>query len=411
MRRSQKIKAGLFFTGLFLALFSASAQNSFKYAAAIPKTDSAGFYKISLQPAFVAKSNGDLSDVRLINQKGYFVPYITADNLPLHANEKFVVFPRVAEALKTDTGTSYVIENSENLPVNMLWVKLRNTAVKRTVNLSGSDDLQRWFAIEEDVPLQQAGLNSGGAYLQSLSFPASNYRYLKLLVNDKNKTPLKFLEAGIYTEQSVSKSYYQVPDVRVSQRDSNKVTYIDISLKDNYLVNKIDFNITAPKYYKRDVAVYQVDKQNRTLVSNAELLSGKINRLLFAAKGNELELQIDNGDNLPLSIKNVAVFQADQFIVTYLDAGQSYQLLTGDKKATAPDYDLKFFIDSIHQQIPEISHAPVIKNMAYQIRNTVIKKDNGLIIWIWISIIVALLLLSLLTWKMVTEVNNKTGKA
>jgi len=409
MRRSQKIKAGLFFTGLFCVLFSASAQNSFKYAAAVPKIDSAGFYKISLQPDLIAKSNADLSDIRLINQKGYFVPYITADNLPQPTNEKFVVFPHVPAASKTDTGTSYIIENRENLPINMLWVKLRNTAVKRTVNLSGSDDLQRWFAIDEDVPLQQAGLNSGGAYLQSLSFPASNYRYLKLLVNYKNKTPLKFLQAGIYTEQSVSKSYFKVPGVRVSKRDSDKVTYIDIKLNDNYLVNKVDFNITAPKYYKRDVGVYQVDKQNRTLVSNAELFSGKSNSLLFAAKGNELELQIDNGDNAPLSIKNVEVFQADQFIVTYLDAGQSYQLLTGDKKASAPDYDLKFFIDSIHQHIPEISHTPVMKNMAYQIHTTIVKKDKGVVIWI--SIIAALLLLSLLTWKMVTEVNNKTGKA
>ncbi len=405
MRRSQKIKAGLFVAGMFCVMFSASAQNSFKYAATIPKTDSAGFYKISLQPALVAKSNADLSDIRLITQKGYFVPYITADNLPQPANEKFMVFPRVAAASKTDTGTSYIIENRVSLPVNMLWVKLRNTAVKRTVNISGSDDLQRWFAIEEDVPLQQAGLNSGGAYLQSLSFPASNYRYLKLLVNDKNKAPLKFMEAGIYTEQSVSKSYFEVPDARVSQKDSNKVTYIDIWLNDNYLVNKIELNISAPKYYKRDVAVYQLDKQDRVLVSNAELFPGKSNSLLFAAKGNELELQIDNGDNLPLSLKNIKVFQADQFIVSYLDAGQSYKILTGDKKASAPDYDLKFFIDSIHQRIPEISHTAVIKNATYQIHNKIVNKDNGIIIWI--SIIAALLLLILLTWKMVTEVNNK----
>ncbi|MDR3695665.1 DUF3999 family protein [Mucilaginibacter sp.] len=409
MRRSQKIKAGIFFTGLFLALFSASAQNTFKYAAAIPKTDSAGFYKISLQPAFVAKSNPDFSDIRLIDQKGHFVPYITADNLPQPANEKFVVFPRLAVASKTDTGTSYIIENTASLPVSMLWVKLRNTAVKRTVNLSGSDDLKRWFAIEEDVPLQQAGLNSGGAYSQSLSFPASNYRYLKLLVNDKNKTPLKFMEAGIYTEQSVSKSYFPVPGVRVSQQDSNNVTYIRIRLNDKYLINRINLEITAPKYYKRDIAVYQIDGQQRSLVSNAEIYSGKSNSLLFAAKADELELQIDNGDNLPLIIKNVEVFQADQFIVTYLDAGQSYQLLTGDKKATAPDYDLKFFIDSIHQRIPEISPVAVVKNTAYQLHLPVVKKDNSMILWL--SIIAALLLLSLLTWKMVTEVNDKTGKA
>jgi len=408
MRRSQKIKAGLFLTGLFLELFAASAQNTFKYAAAIPKIDSAGFYKISLAPALIAKSNADFSDIRLIDQKGHFVPYITADNLPQPVNEKFIVFPPAIAALKTDTGTSFIVENTGNLPVNMLWVKLRNTAVKRSVSISGSDDGKRWFAIEEEVPLQDADLNSGGSYLQSLSFPASNYHYLKLLVNDKHKAPLKFLEAGIYTEQSVTKSYFLIPGVRVTQQDSNKVTYIYIRLNDKYLVNKINLEITAPKYYKRDIAVYQIDGQSRSLVSSAELYSGKSNNLLFAAKGDELELEVDNGDNLPLTVKNVAVFQADQFIVSYLDAGQSYQLLTGDAKATAPDYDLKFFIDSLHQRIPEMSTAAVLKNTAFQINATVVKKDNSLILWV--SIAAALLLLSLLTWKMVAEVNNKTGR-
>jgi hypothetical protein len=408
MRRSQKIKAGLLLGGVFLSLFSASAQNTFKYAAAIPKIDSAGFYKISLQPALIAKSNANFSDIRLIDQKGHFVPYITADNLPQPVNDKFIVFPPVSAALKADTGTSYIVENTANLPVNMLWVKLRNTAVKRSVSISGSDDGKRWFAIEEDVPLQDADLNSGGSYLQSLSFPASNYHYLKLLVNDKHKAPLKFLEAGIYTEQSVTRLSFQIPGARISQRDSDKITHFRIRLNDQYLVNKITLEIDAPKYYKRDISVYQIEGRNRSLVSNAELYSGKSNSLLLAAKGDELELQVDNGDNLPLTIKNVKIFQADQFIVSYLDAGQSYQLLTGDAKAIAPDYDLKFFIDSIHQRIPEISPAAVVKNTAYQIHIPLVKKDNRFILWI--AVVAALLLLTLLTWKMVTEVNNKTGR-
>jgi hypothetical protein len=44
----------------------------------------------------------------------------------------------------------------------------------------GSDDLQQWFAIQEDIPLQEAVQNSEGTYMQLLSFPASSYRYLKI---------------------------------------------------------------------------------------------------------------------------------------------------------------------------------------------------------------------------------------
>lgn len=404
MRLKRRNKTGLFFAGLFSIMSVASAQSNFKYAASIHKVDSSGFYKIGLQPQFIAKSNADLSDIRLIDQKGRFVPYVTADNLPQPENEKFIVFPQVFVALKNDTGTSFIIESKEKLPVNMLWIKLKNAAVKRTINLYGSDNLKRWFAIREDIPLEQAGPNNDGAYQQSLSFPASNYHYFKLLVNDKNKAPLNFLEAGIYAGQSVANLYFTIPAVQITTRNLKKTTIVTLKLNDNYLVNELNFEITAPKYYKRNVAIYQIDKQNRSLVSDAELTSGKSSALLFTSKTNTLELEIDNGDNLPLALKNIEVLQADQFIVSYLEAGQVYKLLTGDLKAIPPEYDLKFFTDSVRKHILEISHDKVEKNERYHIGTLAVKREYTL--EIWAAIIVALLLLSILTLKMAKEVNK-----
>jgi len=405
MRKKQKSKTGLYLLLFFGSIFSASAQKTFKYEAAIRKVDSTGFYKIGLAPEFVAKSNPGLSDIRLIDASGHFVPYITANNLPQPSQEKFVIFPEVSIKLKTDTGTTFVIENTENVPVNRLWLKLKNTAVTRTVNLSGSDDLNRWFAIKEDIPLEEAELNSDGTYLQSLSFPASNYHYLKLLVNDKNKVPVKFLQAGIYTGQSLAITYLPIPGATFVQKDSNKITYLTIRLNDRYLVNEIALTITAPKYFKRDVTVYKIDGQSRELVSDAELNSNQKNTLFINTKANALQLQINNGDNLPLSIKNVSLLQEDQFIVSYMEAGKTYKLLTGDNKVSAPDYDLKFFTDSIHGRLPEIGHEPVVKNSLYNIEPVKVKKEYTAVIWA--AIVVALLLLGFLTVKMIGEVGKK----
>ncbi|SHN31793.1 DUF3999 family protein [Mucilaginibacter sp. OK098] len=408
MRQSQKNKAGFLLTAFCAVVFCASAQKTFKYQAPLYKVDSGGFYKISLQPDFVAKSNEGLTDIRLMDQKGHFVPYITADNLPRTDNEKFIVFPEVTIKTQTDTGTTFIIESKETAPVNKLWLKLKSTAVKRTVNLSGSDDLQRWFAIEEDIPLQEAVLDNNGSYLQSISFPASNYHYLKLLVNDKNKAPVKFLQAGIYTEQSVANRYFPIPNTKFVKKDTNKVTYINIQLNDNYLVNQLDLNISGPKYYKRDVSVYQIDKQGKHLITNAELNSGKKGVLLITAKTNRLELQIENGDNLPLDIEGVTASQADQFITAYLESGQSYKILTGDKNAVAPVYDLKFFADSIHNYIPEVTHDQVTKNIVFETPGIKAPRHDYTIV-VWIAIVIALVLLTLLTLKMTKEVNKKNN--
>ncbi|MFI5136923.1 MAG: hypothetical protein ACHQIM_03790 [Sphingobacteriales bacterium] len=405
MRLSQKIKKGLLLIMVLGLIRSVSAQNTFKYAAPVHTVNTSGFYRIALHPDLVAKSNADLSDIRLIDQKSHFVPYLNANNLPQSPKEKFIVFPEVLVKSKADTSTAFVVESKVKAPVNMLWVKLKNTSVKRLVNLSGSDDLKQWFAIKEDIPLREGEINSDGTYLQSLSFPASDYHYLKLLVNDKNKAPVKFLEAGIYTEQSLANLYFPIRPGKIVRKDSNNVTFITMQLNDQYLINKVTLSVSAPKYYKRDVSIYKIDKQGYQSVGDTELNSNKDNSLFIAAKTDKLELQISNGDNLPLSIDSVKVAQAGQYIVSYLESGQSYWLLTGDVKASAPDYDLKFFTDSIHATIPEIGNDPLTKNAAYAIRPTQVKREYPGIIWA--AIIVVLALLSLLTWKMIGEVNNK----
>lgn len=389
-----------------IGLFAA-AQKRFKYRADLQKVDSGGFYKIELMPDLIAKCNQGLTDVRLMNGNGSFVPYINADNLPDIDNERFVVFPEVRSV--KDTGTVYIVENKGVSPVGKLWLKLKNTDVKRTINLSGSDDLQRWFAIKEGISLQEAYLNNDGSYLQSISFPASNYHYLKVLVNDKNKGAVKFLEAGIYTERSISNRYLSIPNVKFTRRDSNKTSYVTIHLGNDYLVNMLTLSIAGPKYYKRDVAVYAFDRQGKQLISNTELNSGKSNTLLLTVKAEKIELQIDNGDNLPLDIKEVKALQSEQFIVAYLEKGQPYKLLTGDENAVTPIYDLKFFVDSIHTQLSEISHGPLIKNAPVEVPR--IKKMQLLdhSIAIWLIILAALLMLLLLTIRMIREVERKKG--
>ncbi|PWK72495.1 uncharacterized protein DUF3999 [Mucilaginibacter oryzae] len=408
-RRLQKMNRLCFLLLVFCgSTLSASAQKNFKYKAPLQKIDSTGFYRIALQPALVAKAKANLSDIRVADARGNFVPYIQAGSLPQKSQKSFLVFPEIANHAAADTGTTFTIENKTGLALNRLWIRLQNTAVKRKVSLLGSDDLSQWFAIQEDIPLQEAVQNSEGTYLQSLFFPASNYRYLKILVNDKNKSPVRFLQAGVYTEYvSAAQAYTPVTPVKVVRADSNRATYVDIRLNDHYQVNRLHFNISAPKYYKRAVSVYQFVNSGKELISEAELSSVKTPDLLIAAKSNHLLIEISNGDNPPLSIGEVTAFQSDEYLISYLEAKQHYQLLAGDSLAVAPEYDLKFFTDSIKDNIPAIKHAAVVKNDAYKVKATEEKPDRTPLIWA--AIVAALGLLLFLTLKMTKEVKKKEG--
>lgn len=405
MRLSQKNSVWTVLAFLCLAIATADAQNNFKYRAYLKKVDSAGFYRISLQPGFIAKSNPRLSDIRLMDLRGNIVPYVTGTNLPQVERQKFLVFPPVSVKSPADTGTTFIIKNKGKYPLSGLWIKLNNTDVDRSVNISGSDDLKKWFAIEEGVPLQKANSSSDGTYFQFLSFPPTRYRYLKVLVNDKNKAPIEFLTAGIYTQQSTDVTYSPVPYQQIIKKDSNNVSYITIRLNDIYLVNQVKLKVSEPKYYKRDVSIYEIDKKEPSVIYTGELNSNRPGEIFLDAKANKLQLQITNGDNLPLKIADIKLLQADRYIVAYLEAGKPYELFTGDAKAEAPNYDLKFFTDSIHGKIPKISHDEVMKNVTYSISVKENKTDYSL--FIWLAIAVVLLVLSFLTYRMIMEVNTR----
>jgi hypothetical protein len=407
MKRSKKSKIGFLFVLFCFTAMAALAQDGFKYRAALPKVDSPGFYKISLQPTFVAKSEANLADLRLAGADGKFVAYVTAADVPIKSEQKFVVFPRVESSTQTDSGTTIIIENKSSEPLSRLWVKLKNTSVDRTMNISGGDDLKKWFAIEEGVALDQSGTSDKAEYFQELSFPASNYHYLKILVNDKKKTPVKFLEAGVYVSPSLKNVYQPISPVKITQTDSPKISYVTIQLTDKFQVNKIHLDIKGAKYYRRTISVYDAGKRIPELISEAEISSTASNDLYLSIKTNKIRFEIENGDNSPLIVTGATVYQTDQYIISYLEPGKQYYLLTGNAKTEAPNYDLKFFTDSLQSFIPAINHLEVSANPAYK-QTVATKAKTEYTPFIWGAIIIALILLSLLTWKMIGEVNNKS---
>src|SRR6185437_6419537 len=173
MKLNQRIKGAFLLTIFGIAISSAGAQDHFRYRASLKKVDSSGFYKIALQPSIVAISQAGLPDLRLVDSKGKYVAYINYSNIPVDKSQKFIAFPEIKPLTRTDTGTTIIIENKATSPISRLWLRLKNTAVVRTMNLAGSDDLKRWFAIEEGIPLEQSQTGNTGEYIQALTLPES----------------------------------------------------------------------------------------------------------------------------------------------------------------------------------------------------------------------------------------------
>ena len=399
-------KLFLFLLLTICAAFVASAQDTFGYKANIQSVNQPGFYKIHLSSLLLAKINKDLSDLRIMDEKKRFVPYIRLQNLP-SVKEDFISFPIVQTSENTDSITSVIIENEPGLLIRSLWLKLKNTAVSRKVDVLGSDDKHKWFAIDEEIPLRQATGSNTDSYLQSLSFPASSYKYFKINVNNKRKSPLKILQAGIYSTETSAPKFSLLPEPSVTRKDSSdKITYLYINLKDKFQVNKLVIPVSYPKYFRRTVLIFEIKGKDKLLLSETILDSDTKPEVIFSSKAKNLELQILNGDNPPLEMASLQAWQLNEYILAYLEPATPYQLLVGDKNAVQPDYDLKFFTDSALQHASEIKHSEVVRNPL--LKTTVVKKSGDYTIILWIAIAIVLGLLSFLTWRMITAVKSRS---
>ncbi len=383
----------------------ANAQlKDYRYKGDVQKIDSAGVYRVELSPALIAKSYDGSSDIRIADEKGKGVPFVLSNKLSLNSPDSFIVFPEVTPEQVGDTATYYTAENKNNLNISQLWLRLKKTDVSRTVNLTGSDDLKSWFAIKEDIPLEQAGAGQGTEYQQSLIFPTSNYRYFRVQIIDRNKVPVKILQAGIYTVSLNKPVFAELPTVGVRSTDVNKTSRVFIDLHQPYRLNKLHFNISSPKYFDRRVVVYAMNvngNETANVLADTTLTSSGTQDIALSVKTKKLRVDIYNADDNPLVITSINAYQIKLYAVCYLESGHKYSIYTGNPAATAADYDLSFLNNRAYNQLPGISHGAIYNNPAYAILPVPTTSKHSILLWS--SLILVLLVLSFLTLKMVRE--------
>ena len=211
---------------------------------------------------------------------------------------------------------------------------------------------------------------------------------------------------GVYLDNVAENlQYAQLPAVKLSNKTANKQTNYYINLDDNYIINSLKVDVSSPKYYNRHIAIYDIGNKDGEMLYDDSISSSAHKAITFFAKTNKLRIDVTNGDDNPLVIKNISAFQLQNFAVCYLEKGHNYYLLTGDTAANEVSYDLSFVHSKPISQVPVIGHSDVYKNPAYPTPKAATKNRFTLLLWLVIGAV--LTLLSLLTWKMVKEINSR----
>ena len=391
----------------FFSVLQAQSQKHVAYKGTIDTIKETKFYKINLSPQVVAKCKPGLEDIRIFDEDGRQVSYILKNDLPVFTRENFIAFPVIKTTKEKDKQTHITLQSAINKPIDHLLLFVKNTEAHRAFNISGSNDSVHWFIIKENIYLDNSFKADGETTIQSLSFPASNYKYFQLTILGEDVLPFNVAKAGVYKEDLIYGRYIQIPAPEITQIDSsNKISYIRIHLDDKYLVNKIIIDVEGMKYYKRKFSLFEQNKMNDFLLEGY-LSSGLTKEFIVNGKADQFLLTINNEDNNPLKIKAVHVFQLKTYLLTYLQDGKNYSLKFGDSSLQAPKYDLTFFADSAGKSPSEIFVNNFEKNASVTSTSLASTKNNKLFLWISIALVLAALLY--FTFKLMREVNKKNS--
>lgn len=397
---------------IFSSLISVCLNAQFKYSASLDSVGQSGFYSIAVTPELSSYLKPDLSDLRIIDEKKEWVPFIIERPFHKRSIASVVFDQKIILKENKDRETILVIENNEKLELSDFIFELKNAAAERMGSLSGSDDNKNWYVILDSLLLKKSDEYSDTSHRQRINFPASTYKYFMLKVYNNKKEALNILNAGSTGPVSLIDSippFFLNAEPSLLQTDSSKYSLVKIMLDRPYQINILRPVITKPWFYKRQAKIFTRLKSSlaetwfsqplHILTITSDEFSGF---QIPTIQSDTLYLIIENGDNPPLHISSIETGVINRNVIAFLEKGKSYTLLLDNHSATAPVYDLEHFKD----RIP--SHSSIkVKQISALPEEPVASQKQSFKKWVWPVIILVIVLLSFMTWKLTTDMKKR----
>ncbi len=332
--------------------------------AQLEKVSEKGFYRIRVSPEIRSASKINLGDLRIFDSKKKEVPYLIKTQLqPIQTNH-FETFTILSKSTIAKKSSSVIVENPE-LKISQLTLIIANSDTNKKLSISGSNDQKQWFGIANSIELFEMNDPNSTQVTQTIDFPQCSYQFLKIDFDDTKTLPVNVLQIGTINSSFSSSQWEEIqPKNRfITQLPREKKTLHQIVLNQPQSIEKLIIKVKQPTLFNREVRVYTSEtiKKNNATTTNQEtvaqftLSSKDTNEFdLVPDKTSELYIEITNGDNPPLEIESIQLYQKPLFLIAELNPNEEYTIVTGDEQLFAPSYDLAHFENEIKNIVGEI---------------------------------------------------------
>ncbi|MBN2309757.1 MAG: DUF3999 family protein [Candidatus Hydrogenedentes bacterium] len=385
----------------------------------------AGYVRVMLVPETFDASEASLDDVRVLDSAGVLVPHVihwegTRDRVETRwrpariLNRTFE--PEQYERVTLDFG--------EPAAKNRVRVTLSGAAYCRRAEVEGSPDGQTWEMVSEDGWLFDVAQPGKTFRLNTLTFPANDFQYLRVSVfsmpGDLRRFSIEGVEAALRIERPAAE-LTPVPVTAMSMTWDEKkrwtVHEIDLGYR-NLPVVEIAVEVGDPLFHRgyelvgRNAAVEPIERKTETGWDVVEreapwqhVDEGVLYRIRHEGKESErvridcirapyrfLQLRVHEGDNPPLAIEDISVLRGEVGVVFNSEPGEEYALIGGNPKARRPNYDLaKSFAELGEQDLPVVQLAAQTP-LEHEPKPLPWTERHGIILWLALILAVGAML-------------------
>jgi hypothetical protein len=402
---------------LFVSWFANAQQ--FRHTAVLGGVKKDGFYSIPVSAELSSYLKTDLSDIRIADEKGQWVPHITRWPRKNVVIESILRDLTIIKKERIVAATILIVSNKNKQNITNLIISIKNTSANRKAILSGGDDQNNWFTITDSIRLQPEA--SEDKLILKIPFPSVNYSYFKVAIFNGKNDPYNII--GVATEGHPiqentfeQRKFITNPGLHFSQKDTGGFSLITIKNQDNFHFNKLKLSISSPHFYNRRARLYS---KFNGLPLNTLFYNSPVEEYIISSgntgefdtpwmKDSVLYFLIENKDNPPLNVDNIITQQISKELIAYLEKGKQYKLLFDDPFASAPDYDLQKFRDRIPDTIDNLKTGPISPFTKGSINDKSAQK-NFWHSWMWPVIIFVLLLLGYFTFSLTKDIKKKNN--
>jgi hypothetical protein len=323
----------LLLISLLVCFTAPTSAQHFMYESGRFVVTQSGYHKIELSEQVVNRLNASFSNVRIYDAKEQEILHFLQACNPISPTLVKKELSLHSQTQKQGCCTELVLLNENQALIDNLVLHLKITNETKTIDISGSQDHEQWAVLRDTFKVYTQNQNS----LKIVGLTRSDYKYLKIRIDDFNSSPLAiekvFYETSLFPKDSYNRLLMPTVQQPTQLQHVDSISYVDFSFEERQAINWLDFQFATeqPNY------AYNIELQAKKdslgffeHIQTFQFTPEKPNYLILPKLyGQFFRLKIHNYKQKKLQITAIQPYQLKHYLVANLTAHQPYLLRFG----------------------------------------------------------------------------------